>query len=464
MGVINRLEEVTDQIECILLTPLHTSLSDLISLKAKIEKTQKFVISDDLLFSKEKKIIRPRGARGTDIPVKEKKYLDDPKNIKNVYFLKDTNFDRGYFRRLYPDINIRKNIENADVIIYDDTSIFSNDKVPPLYKIYTIDNIKYAVSANSSIPNFYFGLRSNSNMRLFPTWDTQNSKIISNICQHGSFNFNGRNYIYIRDFVDNPYIEKIKASNKLFLHAEEFFSVRQSSSRSDNMKYEDLLSLAYQITSSDKNASLAACETLIQYNQHKYLPVQSFLFYMSSCDVHYSNFSDSKKFQIFKKTYLDKMQYPLSAYRDCPMNDINNSNGKMMAYAKLIMWTTRWTNNCFSEYDVSDIVKFLYSGEFFNVFGPKNKSSTNGQIISVKSAPIAISGGGMTSGRSHVLKVEKTNDYIVNADSIIWSIDDEQFKNPNYFSDNNYTVSVNDTVSDTVSDHSEANIEMEFGI
>lgn len=408
-------------VDCIVVRPAFSNMADLIREKAiRYDGQNKFVLSDDILFTKENKQIVTRGARGTGLlAAKNRKYTGDIKDIKNVYFVRDTSFDRAYFRRLYPEINIRRNIESAEVIIYDEQAIFSNDITPPVYKLVTIEGQNYCWSLDNSIPNFYYGIKSTIHRSTFPRWDDQNSKIIDYITN--SRNFNSSVPIRtIREDTGNEYFEKLIAANKPFIHVQDFFSSRHSSSRSNNFQYSDLVSLAHQLMSEDANVSLAACETLLQYNSQLYLPIQSFLFYMTSKDQHYSNFLESKKFQIFKKTYLEKIAGSLFSHQASPRQEVMGAQNRFLSYGRLVEWIARWAQNDYSAYDLSYLKKFLYSADLFDIMRPQEKSMTI-QINNLNG------GQGSTPVTISTAKAE------INTGSIVWTLTNKNLANPDYY-------------------------------
>jgi hypothetical protein len=410
--------------EYTLITPLYNTLvefEDFIK-KCKIDENSRIKLTDNMLFCKNKKIINSRGPRGKALDVKSTKYTGDANAVKDVYFLRNTTFDRAYFKRLYPDINIRKNISNADIILYDDSAVFTNDIQPIVYTCFDMAGTKYCVDPSHGIPYFYQQLKTHHSIARYKINLENGCEIINYIINNGGYNrwsgvTESKSFYRIRENIENEYFKKIVDSKKPLMSVLDFFSVRNSEARSENLKYSELISLAHQLTSCDNNISMAACDALIQYNPKRYLPIQSFLFFMATKEVNYVHFCESKKFKIFKTAYLDQLNGVnfLRNKQICPHQDvIQFSNNLMLAYSKLIHWVSEWSNNDFSGYDISDLLKFLYSTDFLEIFGPKNKNHTNGSNSLIS----------------------------INIGSILWTINNEKFKNPNYYNCTQQPVAV----------------------
>jgi hypothetical protein len=208
-------------------------------------------------------------------------------NIKNVYFLKGTTFNRDEFRQLYPSLNITRLIGKADCFIYNPKDI-SIDKL--------VDKNTF-VYKNSYYP-FYFSSFINDLMckRLYRSYsgyveadkspfekDSEFNKL-QHYNNHRVYTIGERGRI-IQNYLANYSIPAISTSD-LFNGAENEF-------RKEEITLEDLLNINDQINSIDKQIQAAAINILAMLDPSKYFPIQYFFYYL-----HYPKMSATAKGKI----------------------------------------------------------------------------------------------------------------------------------------------------------------------
>jgi hypothetical protein len=206
-------------------------------------------------------------------------------NIKYVYFLKGTTFNRDEFRQLYPNLNITRLISKADCFIYNpkDLSIdklvdknvfiyknagchfyfssFINDLMNPrLYRSVHGAPIKHSFETNS----------------IFNTLQYYNNNRVYAIGERGKI---------IQNYLSNYSMPAISTTD-LFNGAENEF-------RKEEITLDDLLNINDQINSVDKQIQAAAVNVLAMLDPSKYFPIQYFFYYL-----HYPKMSATAKGRI----------------------------------------------------------------------------------------------------------------------------------------------------------------------
>lgn len=210
--------------------------------------------------------------RGNNLDV-SLKYAGDFSKIKDVHFIKGTGFDRDYFRRLYPDINIRIKPELADVIIYDEQSLFSNDVVP-----------KYAIEfSHNDEPTYILG----GSHQLGILVDVVNSPLSYNGRFYGPVSIESKSVIesyllacksgkyksiYIGE--KNTYYDTLTSLKKPYIHVNEVLNKFPSALRQNNLSLSECITYLHQVKSGDAEIMKAAMEAILMYNVEKYLPLQ----------------------------------------------------------------------------------------------------------------------------------------------------------------------------------------------
>lgn len=224
------------------------------------------------------------------------RFSGDVSKIKNIHFIKGAVFDRDFFRRTYPNINVRNNVGLADVVIYDDRSLFQNESKP----------VQLSISSNGTLfsYNYLFNvvaglLASNEN-----NFINDHNKSVSEV---------GPNHTLLEElakspikskqlFPKNEYMDEISSSKKPFLCTNELLDTLPCDTRSSSLSFEELINLFEQITNKDKAISFAAAETLIMFDSKKYLPLQLALLWLNPL-IRTVDKSISNKLTLFMNTY-----------------------------------------------------------------------------------------------------------------------------------------------------------------
>jgi hypothetical protein len=273
--------------------------------KARYESIEVEVHGDDLKAVTTN--LKEGQLRGRNLNVGSE-YSGDFQKITDIHFLKGTNFDRDFFRRMYPSINIRHKPETADLIVYDEKSLFSNDKVPKTYYKYNDVVFGYdTLSAMLTLREFIQNVSGGSYYYLKGT-----VKLVGDTCRLVDL----ANACYLKQYkvthlVDrNEYFDTLAALSKPYLHVSNILKKMESSQRSNNLSLEELITLFDQVSSNNKNSIITALETLIMYDSEKYLPVQTLLLkYALEEKSEMTSAGSSKKLQIFCSTYSIRNEY-----------------------------------------------------------------------------------------------------------------------------------------------------------
>lgn len=223
------------------------------------------------------------------------RFSGDVSKIKNIHFIKGAVFDRDFFRRTYPNINVRNNVELADVIIYDDRSLFQNESKP----------VQLSISNNGTLFSYNY---------LFNIVAGLLASDVNFINDHNkSVSCVGPNHTLLEElakspfkskqlFPKNEYMDAISSSKKPFLCTNELLDTLPCDTRSSSLSFEELINLFEQITNKDKAISFAAAETLIMFDSKKYLPLQLALLWLNPL-IRTIDKSISNKLTLFMNTY-----------------------------------------------------------------------------------------------------------------------------------------------------------------
>lgn len=338
-------------------------------------------INDSIFDIKEEDYI-PCDRRGENLDVSNK-FNGDFSKIKDVHFLKGTYFDRDYFRRLYPNINVRIKPELADIIIYDEKSIFENDIVPRYYTF---------LKEKSSGDILYFN----------------SDSILNNICECiGNPHSYSRN-IYgqliladgsiIKKFVDNKneisgcylgikneYYETLNKLKKPYLSTTDAINKIPSTLKQNTLPIEECFSYFNQIRSCDAQAMRTAMESIIMYNTEKYLPLQV-LFYS-----YYINTQTTTKTSgnLIKPSNKINLFYEANKNFVIGPHIIENALSVLSHFSNLC--SNHFTKIC-PNADWQLIRKFLLSKEFYDAASSTNKYNglkIHGVAIEFMSPPLA---------------------------------------------------------------------------
>lgn len=207
-----------------------------------------------------------------------KEYTGDFAKIENVHFVKGTGFDRDYFRRLYPNINVRIKPELADVIIYDEQALFSND-LPTRYALETTHNgkLEYIVNIISAFNNLVESIVSpmSWSARSYGPFDVEKNSLINSYIQNAKSSTQINKSCYLSPV--NKYFEALRAADLPYIHVNEVFNNFPSDLKQNNLNISECITYLSQITSKDTEMAKTAMESVLMYNSKKYLPIQCLL-------------------------------------------------------------------------------------------------------------------------------------------------------------------------------------------
>lgn len=240
-------------------------------------------------------------------PISDRIELDenaDISNVKSVYFVIRTQFDRDLFRRTYPNVTIKKSPKDADLIIYD-LNRYNWMINSTITKYYAIDD-RYLVSANTySVPHI-FQILQWAKMPNPTPWAAEYKdkykesdtgaeiiKYILDSYSNGSFYRSPITKVYKKD----PYTEMLLASRAKFVNVVRIIQNLKRSNEISDLSLDQCLSLLSQITSGNSPIIRTAIDSLLQYDHKKYLPVQTLLLMTNYTNV------ETSKLKIFKTAY-----------------------------------------------------------------------------------------------------------------------------------------------------------------
>ena len=236
------------------------------------------------------------------------RYSGDFSKIENVYFIKGATFDRDYFRRLYPNINVRIKPELADVIIYDEKSVFENDVSPAYYYSVKKDNDVIYFTPNNTldiIKNAAYNKMSYEN-RLYGDIKVKKDTMLDFFMTHYRTLTVSSAYLG----TSTAYINMLNTLKKAYVHVNDILNKIPSSLKQNNLSLQECISYLNQVKSGNSPAMKAAYEAIIMYNHDKYLPVQImfsmlYKYNMSKTTANAYNAAiiKSNKIAIFEESY-----------------------------------------------------------------------------------------------------------------------------------------------------------------
>lgn len=329
-------------------------LVDLTPLTAKLRAGETFYLRDEYFFTYKKADmgICDKDDRGLNVQNTKIDYTD----VKNVYFLRGTFFDRQFFRRTYPNINVRKDPKYADIILYDDKSLTKNSKhtihhylfddrsyksIPSgeTLKVYKIPQQNESIYGNYFLNVFADFLHraikntlhnavahnkpwwastlytNTDNQALFKKHgirhdikyqfddDPNNTYILRYIfskCNSGG-SLELLNSIYEKPI--NDYYEHLNSLGKPFIKTSDFFKNQESLTDLNELSLDSCISIWNQLNSTNEKVFMTAAEALVSYNSKKYIPLQSLLLKLSN--INFSYFIKSKKIKLFLESYVE---------------------------------------------------------------------------------------------------------------------------------------------------------------
>jgi len=286
-------------------------------------------------------------------------FTGDFSKITDLHFIKGAYFDREYFKRLYPNINIRYKPELAQVIAFDERSIFENDsKSYTVYKtacgIYfsntrNLSTIAMAVSPTCTSTKQRYG-------KLVGLG--KDSKIIGTILN----SLASGTYAVVNLIEKNPYFDLLASLNKPYIHISTIVNCTDSSARQNTLTLEECLTYFNQITSDNIEASSTAMDAVLMYNPQKYLPLMLIMYSF------YKPMRPSKKQILFSSTNGQHLIY-------------NPRYGGLDQYIGLITSINQKCGELEPKYPNTDwdiVRKFALSQEVYKRFiklGPTNEAT-----------------------------------------------------------------------------------------
>jgi len=208
------------------------------------------------------------------------KFKGKIEDVNHVHFINGLEFDRDYFRRLYPNIKIHNKPELADVIIYD-TSV--NQRLKNSCKQF------YKTKSNLIYKNEWYFYDVRRTVQRQPNYHytvmfAPATSIIREI-----FELNNTDFYVIKN---KEYINRINACGKPFILKEELLNHKLAK----NLSYEDALTYLKQCLSGDEAMAQTAVDAVLSYDSSVYLPIQILLFSLSPSN-------NSSKCKLFKSEY-----------------------------------------------------------------------------------------------------------------------------------------------------------------
>lgn len=303
------------------------------------------VIMDDAAFVKLDDAFVTK-IQGSNLDVDSRVFTGDINKVKNVHFIKGTCFCRDYFKRMYPNINIRHKASLSDLIVYDNKALFNNDI--PTQLAYRVND---ELVLTYRLIQFLFKIKTIYNSTAgaisIKFSDKFNKIFTDNIINKKSvFEFAEKVYIGSQK---NEYFAELINSNSPFLHVDKILSEMDTSLRSHNMTESELHSLIAQAFSKDKDAAKSALESIIMYDHKKYSIVQAAMIVLTgSMDI-------SKKIQLFCNSFN------VSKYSS--INDV-------MAFLSYINWGIQHLSNESTDYNI--LRSFVRNEDIHNYLTNKN--------------------------------------------------------------------------------------------
>lgn len=203
-------------------------------------------------------------------------FTGDVTKIKNIHFIKGTYFDRDYFRRLYPNINVRTKPDLAEVFVYDNKALYENDNVPISVNILDSTNKTYFTKNCYSLKTLHSVFFDKNSFSYYDynkqLTDNGQCPILMSILK--VYNEASRAFL----IGENSYYDHLTALKRPFLKTEDVLKKIPSNLRQNNLTLDECITYFHQITSGDPTIVKSAIEAVIMYNSDKYLPIQVFLY------------------------------------------------------------------------------------------------------------------------------------------------------------------------------------------
>ncbi len=231
--------------------------------------------------------------RGKRFNIKRAEKPDFDK-IKDVHFIKDTLFDRDYFRRTFPNINIRLTAEKADAILFDEKSIFKNDSPPKTFYKTSVGGNYF--DSDEAYRSFLYSARLSA-----PNLTFDKNSVVYDIL------FNASSGVIIH--TKSEYLESLIASKKPFIHTSDILRCFKQPNELKELTCPEAITLFNQVMSSDEESSKTGIETLLLYDNDKYLPIKLFAYLCKRNSVGWGWQSKSKKLDLFINSFSSYISF-----------------------------------------------------------------------------------------------------------------------------------------------------------
>lgn len=230
------------------------------------------------------------------------KFIESLDGIKNVRFLPHVKFNRGLFKQMYPDINVRRLDGKADAIIYDSKNMLLSSN---------IQNSIYDNQSNLVVDYYLAYCLADKSMCNISSID--NIPIDWNAWQRTSYN---KSFSVIETHHIDKAIEMFKVDLP-YIDVSHVFTGAKTEMRKENLTLEDLRALYEQVSHKDMSIRRVGADILVSLDTSRYLPIQTLLW--GACGL---AMVKSHKTEVFAKYVQD-----LGIYIPNGMSQSNRSMG-----------------------------------------------------------------------------------------------------------------------------------------
>ena len=213
------------------------------------------------------------------------KFAGDFSKITDVHFIRGARFDRDYFRRLFPNINVRTKVDKAQVIIYDNKSIWENNETQETVIFY--DGDYWAYLSYNDLMHAILAVKNKNPHYTSRVFIDTNSKVYK-------FLDNSKDWKTVRIVKPSEYVASVNAAKLPFITTEDAMSELPSNLKQSNLTISEAHSFLSQILSEDKEAAKTAFDSITMYESKKYFPIQV-LFYILARVKEQSTYSTSQR-------------------------------------------------------------------------------------------------------------------------------------------------------------------------
>lgn len=206
--------------------------------------------------------------------------------IKNVKFAKDVRFNRSLFKEMYPSVNVRRDIEKAEAIIFDD----KKHNASLMLGVYEIQPNLYV--------DYYLGVLLSETQKhtVSKIDDIEIDKVQ---CKKFESYANRITQYAYPEFYINQVINDF--SGKVpYIHISDVFESAETKMRAENIALEEITTMWQQITHSEINIRRLGADLIASLDTKKYLPLQVLIW-----DLADTTGIKSSKVDVFRKYLRD---------------------------------------------------------------------------------------------------------------------------------------------------------------